>query len=50
MGLVELKAAARVMKTGKPEVLTIGKRVSAMGRIDDGERIFTQKLYKPEAA
>jgi len=49
MGLDELKAAARVMKTGKPEVLTIGKRVIAMGRTDDGARIFTQNLYKPEA-
>lgn len=48
LGLDEMKALTRVLKTGKPEIITVGKRTIAVGRTDDGTRAFTQNLYKPE--
>lgn len=49
LGLDEMRALTRVLKTGKPEVITVGKRIIAVGRTDDGTRAFTQNLYNPAA-
>lgn len=49
LGLVEMKALSRVLKTGSPEIITVGKKTIAVGRTEDGQRAFTQNLYKPEA-
>jgi hypothetical protein len=53
-----LQAAVRVLKSGKPEVLSVegvGKLDKrhithiAIGRADDGKSVITQYVYSPEA-
>ena len=58
MDTESLKASVRVLKTGKPEILSYsdgsvlrkrGVSHIAIGRSDDGQSVFTQFCYTPEA-